>query len=323
MKNDNETVIQNEEPFRLLFEYAPIGIAMRDNTGKLININEAYAKILGYTREELLAGAFEKVGYEDDIEKSELEYKKLLSGKDSTNLEKRLVKKDGSIIYVMQRLVMIRDDENRPLFLVGMTLDVTPQKLMMKAIKDNEEFYQSVLSNMSGIVYNCANDENYSMSYISDGIKTITGYPAEDFINNNVRSYADIIHPEDKYYIVKTVHDSLNNQKTYTMEYRLFHRDGSIVWVFEEGRAIYDLKGDFLHLNGTIINITARKIAEKELQLYKDHLEEMVKIRTEELAQKNRRLEEFNTLFVGREFRIKELRDQVADLKRKLREQNQ
>ena len=65
-------------------------------------------------------------------------------------------------------------------------------------------------------------------------------------------------------------------------------------------------------------DITGRKKAEIELKKHRDHLEELVKARTEELEEKNKRLEDFNKLFVGREFRIKELRLKVKELEEKL-----
>ncbi|MCD4793670.1 MAG: hypothetical protein K8R54_10575 [Bacteroidales bacterium] len=66
------------------------------------------------------------------------------------------------------------------------------------------------------------------------------------------------------------------------------------------------------------MNISKRKKAEKELKKYHDYLEELVKERTKELEKKNKDLEEFNELFIGREFRIKELKDKVKELECKL-----
>ena len=64
--------------------------------------------------------------------------------------------------------------------------------------------------------------------------------------------------------------------------------------------------------------ITGRKQAEKELEKHREHLEELVKERTSELEEKNAELERMNDLFVGRELRIKELRDRVEELELKI-----
>ena len=66
-------------------------------------------------------------------------------------------------------------------------------------------------------------------------------------------------------------------------------------------------------------DITKRKQAEEELEKHRDHLEEFVKERTAELEKKNAELKRYNKLFVGREFRIKELRDKVKELENRLK----
>ena len=318
LKKVQFALIKSERTFRLMFEYAPIGIAMRDNTDKLTDINQAYADILGYTREELLSGEFEKVGYPEDFPKSEAEYNKLIAGANSALINKRLIKKDGSIAYVTQSIVLIRDTDDKPAFLLGMTIDNTEQKKALTELIENEQFYRSVVEDISGIVYNCAMDDDWTMYYISDGILNMSGYPASDFNGNTIRSYTSIIHPEDRKAVNEVVQRGIEQNSPYTIEYRILHKDGSVIWVFEEGRGIYNGQGEFQHLSGTIINVTEHKAAELELQKYREHLEEMVSERTKELQDKTQKLEEFNKLFVGREYRIKELRDQVKDLKQKL-----
>jgi hypothetical protein len=76
---------------------------------------------------------------------------------------------------------------------------------------------------------------------------------------------------------------------------------------------------------GSDTDITAEKEAEIELKLYKEYLEELVEQRTtnltlknKELELKNKDLEYYHDFFIQREFRIKELRDEISDLKRKM-----
>ncbi|MCF6240458.1 MAG: PAS domain-containing protein [Bacteroidales bacterium] len=75
------------------------------------------------------------------------------------------------------------------------------------------------------------------------------------------------------------------------------------------------------NVSGIVVSardITDNKLAEEELKNHREHLEDLVRIRTEELEEKNKELERFNNLFIGREFRIKELRDKVKTLEEKL-----
>ncbi len=81
---------------------------------------------------------------------------------------------------------------------------------------------------------------------------------------------------------------------------------------------IFDPSGNLTNVVVMHEDITERKQAEEELNKHREHLEELVKERTTELEEKNDKLKYFNKLFVGREFRIKELRDKVKELEEKI-----
>src|SRR2546423_4012283 len=59
------------------------------------------------------------------------------------------------------------------------------------------EQFRTLVANIPGAVYRCRLDDDYTMVFLSEAIEEITGYPATDFIENAVRSYASIIHPDD------------------------------------------------------------------------------------------------------------------------------
>ena len=84
--------------------------------------------------------------------------------------------------------------------------------------------------------------------------------------------------------------------------------------------SINDSHGNIYRLLAISRDITVRRQEEEELEKHREHLEELVRERTVELEEKNETLEKFNNLFVGREFRIKELRTEVEELKNKLSE---
>lgn len=127
------------------------------------------------------------------------------------------------------------------------------------------DFQSSVLGRMSGFLYRCRADENYTMLEMTDGIERIFGYPAEEIIGNTTRTFTSIMCEEDVPLMDEVVGIALESRTDWTMEYRIRHRDGHYVWVTETGGGVWDENGELLYLEGSIINIESlyRRIDEQ------------------------------------------------------------
>jgi len=123
-------------------------------------------------------------------------------------------------------------------------------------MRRDQDRFRTLVSNIPGAVYRCANDAFWTMEYMSDQIEQLSGYPATDFINNAVRSYKSIVHPEDVIKVVNAVNDGVNAKRPYSIEYRVKHRDGSIRHVYERGTGIHTHDGTLLWLDGVIFDQT-------------------------------------------------------------------
>lgn len=133
-------------------------------------------------------------------------------------------------------------------------------------LKKNRDQYQSLVSNIPGIVYRCKLDENWTMLYMSAIVDSISGYPASDFIDNSVRSYASIIHPDDTEPVERSVYEAVASGTGWELEYRILHKDGTIRWAYEKGTAIANSSGKIDYLDGFVLDITDRKQAEAALR---------------------------------------------------------
>lgn len=134
-----------------------------------------------------------------------------------------------------------------------------------ETLRESEERFRSLVANVPGAVYHCAYDENWTMEFISDAIEEVSGYPASDFINNQVRSFVSIIHPEDTEMLEQIAENSIAARQPYIIEYRIIRADGNVRWVAERGQGIYK-EGELLYLDGVIFDITEQKQAEVALQ---------------------------------------------------------
>ncbi|WP_309559773.1 PAS domain-containing protein [Rhizobium rhizogenes] len=117
------------------------------------------------------------------------------------------------------------------------------------------DFQTSVLSRMSGFLYRCRADENYTMLEMTDGVERIFGYPVDEIVGNRTRTFTSIMFEEDVPLMDEVVGRALEGRTDWTMEYRIRHRDGHLVWVTETGGGVWDETGELLYLEGSIINI--------------------------------------------------------------------
>ena len=132
-------------------------------------------------------------------------------------------------------------------------------------LRANDALLRSLVANVPGAVYRCACDADWTMEWLSDGIEEITGYPAGDFIHSAVRSYASVIHPDDREQVEQSVAEAVNADRSFTLEYRIQHRDGTVRWVLERGRLQQALdRREWL--DGAIFDITMRRAAEEALR---------------------------------------------------------
>lgn len=133
--------------------------------------------------------------------------------------------------------------------------------------------YLNILTNLPGMFYRCHNDENWTMIFVSDGCEKITGYKADEFINNKTISYESLVHLDDRERLRKKCSINLANKKNCNNEYRIICRKGKTKWVRELTNGIYDSEGNLLFIEGLIQEITyekAKKLLVNSYTSYQD-----------------------------------------------------
>ncbi|HBB35042.1 MAG TPA: hypothetical protein DC064_25465, partial [Cyanobacteria bacterium UBA9273] len=180
-------------------------------------------------------------------------------------VEHRLRCKDGSYKWILGRGQAVWDERGVPVRMVGSNTDISDRKQAEATLREREERFRTLVSNIPGAVYRCLCDADWTMAFISSAILEISGYPPNDFINNQVRTFASIIHPDDRHQVQRIVWESVANRQPFLIDYRMMRADGSIAWVYEKGRGIFDATGVLLWLDGVIFDISDKKQAEAAL----------------------------------------------------------
>ena len=148
-KKDREALRVSEERFRGAFENTSIGMSITTVDGEILQANEAFQDIIGYSIEELYKLTFWDFTHPDDIAANQVLVDELLAGERSSyQMEKRYIHKDGHVVWVFLDLVTIRDPEAKPLYSVVLTRDITEEREKEEALRESEERFRTLVENM-------------------------------------------------------------------------------------------------------------------------------------------------------------------------------
>ena len=132
-------------------------------------------------------------------------------------------------------------------------------------LRVNEALLRSLVDSIPGALYRGAWDRDWTMHWLSAEVETITGYPASDFIDSSVRTFASVIHPDDRGLVERGVAQAVEADRPYNLEYRIVRRDGEVRWVLERGQ-VQEVGDGRRWLDGAIFDITVRRAAEQALR---------------------------------------------------------
>ncbi|MBL7479331.1 GGDEF domain-containing protein [Legionella bononiensis] len=134
--SNNAILEESESRFRSAFNFAAIGMALLSLEGKWLKVNQSLCQIVGYTEEELLKIDFQTITHPDDLELDLNYVHQLLTGEISSySMEKRYIKKDGSVIWILLSGSLIRNHENKPLYFIALIQNIDAQKQAEQELK--------------------------------------------------------------------------------------------------------------------------------------------------------------------------------------------
>jgi len=131
LKLQEGELMQSELKFRTIFDQAAIGIARLDSvSGKILETNAKYGELLGYTAEDLTGLDYMQLTHPEDIQEDYNNMQRINSGeKGEYTINKRIIKKDGGIIWVKLTVSTLRENGLGPEEHVALIEDITEKRL--------------------------------------------------------------------------------------------------------------------------------------------------------------------------------------------------
>jgi len=248
-----ELLKQSEARFRGAFENASIGVALVSLKGEWLEINDTLCEMLGYDENELLQLTFQQITHPDDVESGVEFLRQTITGEtDNYRVEKRYVRKDGSIVWANLNVSAIRGPDKQVLYFLAVIENIT-EKI------ESQIKFQNLVENFIVSVYI---HQNGKIVYVNPRALEESGFTEEDLIG---KPFEQFIYKDDQD-LVKKITEAREKEQIDTVRYeaRFVKKDGQPLWYEMFGsRTVYQ---GAPALMGTMINVTERKAVYDELK---------------------------------------------------------
>ena len=156
-------------------------------------------------------------------------------------------------------------DGERIVGVVVRSRDVTGQRREHHELQDRERALSTLMGNLPGMAYRCANDADWTIEFVSAGCADLTGYPASAFVGSALIAFADLTHPDDRARGRAEVDAAIARGAHWNSVYRITTAAGEVKWVWERGVALKHADGSVEALEGFMHDVTAAHEAEARL----------------------------------------------------------
>jgi PAS domain S-box-containing protein len=171
---------ESEERFRRLFDQSPLGTALVSPDFRFLRVNEAFCRITGYSAGEMASLDFPAITHPEDLAADVEQARRLLAGKiDQYVMEKRYIRKDGSIVWVRLHVRGIRDEGGRFLYFLPVVEDIAERKEAEAALR---RLATAVEHAGEAIV---VTDAAGSIEYVNPAFEQITGYGRDEAVGRD------------------------------------------------------------------------------------------------------------------------------------------
>lgn len=302
-KKEMESLRERQKSLDLLnaiIDNTDDAIFAKDSQGRMLLFNQAACRFAGKTTAEVL-GHNDRDIFPPEQAATLMEFDQQVMADGMTRtIEEILDTAIGRRTFLATK-GPLRDADKRIIGIFGISRDITERKQAENILADSEERFRTLASNIPGAVYRCELEAPWRVTMMSDGVLSVTGHAALDFLRpDNPIQWGDLVVTEDLPQLTQEIDEAIRQQHPYSAAYRIHHVDGTIRWALEHGRAIYDASSAPLYLDGVIFDITAHKQQD------------------EEIRQRNEELERFNRAMIGRELDVIEMKKRINDLSREL-----
>jgi len=269
LKRAETALRESEVTFRVMFDASSVGkIEVDPESTRFLRVNAAMCKLLGYSEAELLARTVLDVTHPDDRDHSRELGRRLAADESATfDVEKRYLRKDGSVVWARTTVNAVRDASGRPLRNIAVVQDLNARKQAEQDLYTSKARLQLALdaAQLGWWEY-----DPVRCVFLGDTrAQEVCDYAKNEL---TIEEFLKRVHPDDmeRFSAVREAALDPVDPKPYVNEYRIVRRDGKVRWVESRGLAYFQGAGPerrLVSFVGTVQDITERKEREEREHL--------------------------------------------------------
>jgi PAS domain S-box-containing protein len=276
-----------ERRYRAIFEQAGVGVAQIDSrTGRFERVNRKYCEIVGRTEAEMLATTFMSITHPQDLADDLTGLEHLRGGlADSFAMEKRYVRKDGSIVWVLLNVAPLRKPGEELSQHIAVVQDITERKYAEERLRESETRFKMLADSAPVLMW--MNDRE-GARFVNRAYLEFLGVSGQVVVGKY--NWAAFVHPEDRQRYLQAYLSAFEKHALFDEQFRFRRHDGLYRWMRSVGQPRHSSSGELLGYVGATYDITEIKEAQARLERWSVELEHAVNVKTAELQQSQERL---------------------------------
>ena len=261
-KRVEDALRASDQLFHSGFDHSPSGMALTGLDGRLVEVNAAFARMLGFDDPAQLARQdFARFTHPDDVAANREGIRMMVEERKPYVAEKRYIRRDGAVVYALMGSTAVLDADGRPSMLFTQVQDITERKQAEAALRASEERFRGGFEN-SPIGMALVDPNGRYLEVNATHARMLGVDDPREMIG---LSFEDFVHPDDvadTYASIERLHETGTDHG----ERRYIRKDGAIVYALFGSSVVRDADGQPSVLFSQAEDITERKLAEAALR---------------------------------------------------------
>ena len=270
-KRAQEVLLESEHKYRSLIEHSSDPIFSFNPNETYRFANEAFVRLLNEKPQEIIGKTPHSVFSYDEAEKQLTLVRQVFKTGEKGEIEVKIVAPSGETYFFLTMADPIKNDQGEVIYVTCISKDITKRKQTEEALAESEERFRSLYENSTIGLYRTKPDGKIILA--NPTLIKILGYSTFDELANRCLEKEGFERsPERKLFIEQIEKGNL----AYGAETAWIRKDGKTIYLRESCKAIHDSNGKTIYYDGTVEDITERKLTERALQVTEEKFRRVV-----------------------------------------------